>query len=151
MIKKIRRIKKQDAGFTLIEILVVIVIIGVLAMYIAPKIMGRTEDAKINHTRLQVRSLETALKLYKFDNGVYPTTEQGLRALIEKPETGTIPKSWRKGGYMEKGKIPKDGWRNDFIYLSPGAHGDFDIISYGADGIPGGEDEKTDINNWEIE
>jgi general secretion pathway protein G len=91
------------------------------------------------------------LKLYKLDNGVYPSTEQGLDALINPPETGNVPKNWPKGGYLEKGKVPKDPWQNDFVYLSPGVHGDFDILSYGADGVPGGEDENKDINSWEIE
>jgi general secretion pathway protein G len=101
--------------------------------------------------RLDIQNLETALKLYKLDNGPYPGTEQGLQALVEMPEAGTIPKKWKKGGYLEKGRVPKDPWGNDFIYLSPGLKGDIDIISYGADGIPGGEDENKDINNWEIE
>ena len=101
---------------------------------------------------MQIESLETALNLYKLDNGGYPDTEQGLQALIEKPETGgKLPKNWRKGGYLDKGKLPKDPWGNDFIYLSPGTHGDYDIISYGSDGVQGGEDKDKDINSWEIE
>ena len=98
-----------------------------------------------------MESLETALKLYKMDNSVYPSTEQGLQALVEKPESGTIPRKWRKGGYLEKGIVPKDPWGNEYIFLSPGVHGDYDIISYGADGVPGGEDENKDINSWEVE
>ena len=82
---------------------------------------------------------------------MYPDTEQGLQALIEKPETGTLPKNWRKKGYLEKGRLPKDPWGNEFVYLSPGAHGEYDIISYGADGVPDGEDKNKDINSWEIE
>jgi general secretion pathway protein G len=93
--------------------------------------------------------MATALKLYKLDNGAYPTTEQGLQALVEAPSSGNIPKNWRKGGYLEKGKVPKDPWGNDFVYLSPGIHDDFDIISYGADGASGGEDTNADINSWE--
>jgi general secretion pathway protein G len=90
--------------------------------------------------------------MYKLDNGVYPATEQGLQALVEAPESGIIPKKWRKGGYIEKNKVPKDPWGNEFLYISPGLHGDFDIISYGLDGVPGGEgDDNKDINNWEIE
>ena len=138
-------------GFSLIELMVVIVILGILAMYIGPKLMGRTEQAKETQARVQMEALETALKLYKLDNGMYPSTEQGLAALVEQPETGNIPKKWRKGGYLEKGKVPQDPWGNDFIYVSPGVHGDYDIISYGADGVPGGEDENKDINSWEIE
>ena len=144
--------KKTDCrGFTLIELMVVIVILGILAGLIIPRIMGRPEEAKQLKGKIQIESLETALNLYKLDNGAYPDTEQGLQALIEKPETGKLPKKWRKGGYLEKGRLPKDPWGNDFIYLSPGAHGDCDIISYGYDGVSGGEDKNKDINNWEIE
>ena len=139
--------KKIDGrGFTLIELMVVIVILGILAGLIIPRIMGRPEEAKQLKAKMQIESLETALKLYKLDNGMYPDTEQGLQALIEKPETGTIPKNWRKKGYLEKGRLPKDPWGNEFVYLSPGAHGEYDIISYGADGIPDGEDKNKDIN-----
>ncbi len=146
-----RRIKSNNSGFTLIELMVVIVILGILAGLIIPRIMGRPEEAKQLKAKMQIESLETTLKLYKLDNGMYPDTEQGLQALIEQPETGALPKNWRKGGYLEKGKVPKDSWENDFVYLSPGAHGDYDIISYGADGVPDGEDKNRDINSWEIE
>jgi general secretion pathway protein G len=142
---------RDNRGFSLIELMVVVIILGILAMYIGPKLIGRTEDAKIAQTRVQIESLDTALKLYKLDNGVYPSTEQGLQALVEQPDTGVLPRKWRKGGYLEKGKVPKDAWGNEYIFLSPGTGGDYDIISYGADGVPGGEDENKDINNWEIE
>jgi general secretion pathway protein G len=144
-------IKRDHRGFTLIELMVVIVILGILAIYIGPKIMGRPEEAKQVKAKVDIVALETALKLYKLDNGVYPSTEQGLQALVEAPQAGTLPKKWREGGYLEKGKVPKDPWGNEFIYLSPGVQGDFDIISYGADGAPGGEGTNKDINNWEIE
>ncbi len=148
---RIPRALRGNSGFSLIELMVVVIILGILAMYIGPKLMGRTEQAKETQARVQMEALETALKLYKLDNGVYPSTEQGLNALIEQPETGILPKKWRKGGYLEKGKVPQDPWGNDFIYLSPGVHGDYDIISYGADGVPGGEDENRDVNSWEVE
>jgi len=138
-------------GFTLIELMVVIVILGILAGLIVPRIMGRPEEAKQLKAKMQIESLETALKLYKLDSGMYPDTEQGLQALIEQPETGIVPKNWRKQGYLEKGRLPKDPWGNEFVYLSPGAHDDYDIISYGADGVPDGEDKNKDINSWEIE
>jgi len=150
--KRKRTPLKIDAlGFTLIELMVVIVILGILASLIVPRLMGRTDDAKIVKAKIQIESLETALKLYKLDNGMYPDTEQGLQALVEPPETGVLPKKWKKGGYLEKGRVPKDPWGNEFIYLSPGVHDDFDIISYGADGVSGGEDKNSDINSWEIE
>lgn len=138
-------------GFTLIEIMVVIVILGILAGLIVPRIMGRPEEAKQLKAEIQIESLETALKLYKLDNGMYPTTEQGLTALVDAPDTEPIPKNFRNGGYLEKGKVPKDPWGNEFVYLSPGVYNDYDIISFGADGAQGGEDKNRDINSWEIE
>jgi len=144
--------KNDNRGFTLIELMVVVIILGILALYIGPKIMGEPERAKRVKAKMDIATFETALKMYKLDNGVYPSTEQGLAALIEKPETGVIPKRWREGGYLEKRKISKDPWRNDFVFISPGVHSDFDLISYGTDGVPGGEGENNkDINNWDIE
>ena len=140
-----------NRGFTLIELMVVIVILGILAGLIVPRIMGRPDEARQLKAKIQIESIETALKLYKLDNGSYPGTEQGLQALVEQPASGNIPAKWREGGYLEKGKLPKDPWGNDFVYLSPGVHGEHDIISYGADGVPGGEDKNMDINSWEIE
>ena len=148
----IQRIRGNHRGFTLIELMVVVIILGILALYIGPKIMGEPEKAKRVKAKMDIATLETALKMYKLDNGVYPSTEQGLQSLVEMPETGIVPKNWRKGGYIEKNRVPKDPWGNEFVYISPGAHGDFDLISYGLDGVPGGEDESgQDINNWDIE
>ena len=148
----VRKIKNGNRGFTLIELMVVVIILGILALYIGPKIMGEPEKAKRVKAKMDIATLETALKMYKLDNGVYPSTEQGLLSLVEMPETGVVPKNWRKGGYIEKNRVPKDPWGNEFVYISPGAHGDFDLISYGLDGVPGGEDESgLDINNWDIE
>lgn len=141
----------NDRGFTLIELMVVIVILGILAGLIIPRIMSRPEEARQSKARIQIESLETAIKLYKLDNGSYPSTEQGLQALVEAPSVGSLPKKWREGGYLEKGKVPKDPWGNEYIYLCPGTHGEYDIISYGADGEPGGEKKNKDINSWEIE
>ncbi|MDR3579400.1 MAG: type II secretion system major pseudopilin GspG [Oryzomonas sp.] len=137
-------------GFTLIEIMVVIVILALLAALVGPKIMGRTDDAKIQTTKTQIRNLESALKLYKLDNGVYPTTEQGLNALVTKPTVGVIPKSYKDGGYLESKNVPKDGWGNDYLYVSPGEHGDYDLYSYGADGVKGGDGKNADINSWDL-
>lgn len=150
--KKINmRTPSGSQGFTLIELMVVIVILSVLAVWVAPKIMGRPEQAKQVKAKVDIQSFETALKLYRLDNGSYPTTEQGLEALVTQPDTGKLAKNWRAGGYIEKGKIAKDPWGNEFVYISPGVHGEFDILSYGADGEPGGEEYNQDINSWEIE
>jgi general secretion pathway protein G len=143
--------KSEDRGFTLIELMVVIIILGILVGYVGVRIMGKPEEARRTKARVQMETLETALKLYKLDNGVYPTTEQGLQALVNPPEVGRLPGKWREGGYLEKGKVPKDPWGNEYVYLCPGIHDDFDLISYGGDGEPGGEDRDEDINNWELE
>ena len=146
-------------GFGMFIVLPILIILGIIIFMF---FMGKLPDItmtnntagseKIIKAKMDIASLETALKMYKLDNGVYPSTEQGLVALVEKPETGMIPKKWREGGYLEKRKVPKDPWGNEFVYISPGVHGDFDLISYGRDGVPGGEDEGgLDINNWEIE
>ena len=151
MLNLFKRYVKPSKGFTLIELMVVIVILGILAGLIVPRIMGRPEEAKQLKAKLTIESIETSLRLYKLDVGSYPTTEQGLAALISAPDTGSTTNSWREGGYIEKGKVPKDPWGHDFIYLSPGVHGDYDISSYGSDGVPGGDGKDRDINSWEIE
>jgi len=151
-IKKFADFKKtSDSGFTLIELMVVIVILGILAGLIVPRIMERPDQAKQMKARIQIESLETALKLYKLDNGTYPSTEQGLQALVAPPASGSQAQKYKKGGYLEKGKVPRDPWKNDYVYLSPGMNGEFDIICYGADGVPDGEGKNEDINSWEIE
>ncbi|MBF0498840.1 MAG: type II secretion system major pseudopilin GspG [Candidatus Riflebacteria bacterium] len=139
-----------SGGFTLIELLVVLVILGLLAGLILPRMMGRTEDARRQTAELQIKGLENALSMYYADNGFYPTTEQGLKALIEKPTSDPNPKKW-KGPYLEKGILPKDPWDNEYVYLSPGIHlKEFDLLSYGKDGVQGGEGEFADIENWNI-
>ena len=139
---------RDRAGFTLIEIMVVIVILGLLAALVVPKLIGRTEEAKKTQSRVQIRSVEQALELFKLDNGFFPTTDQGLEALVRMPDSGRSPKNYRKGGYLDR--VPKDPWGNAYVYVSPGSNGDYDISSYGADGAPGGEGEDADINSWEI-
>jgi len=141
---------KDNRGFTLIEIMVVIVILALLAALVGPRIMGRSDDAKIADAKVQIRNIESALKLYKLDNSNYPSTEQGLQALVEKPTVGQIPKNYKSEGYLESKNVPKDPWKNDFIYLSPGEHGDYDLCSYGADDVKGGEGNNADICSWDI-
>jgi len=141
--------KKNDHGFTLIELMVVLVILGILATLIVPRIMGRPDEARRVQARVQMESMETALKLYKLDNGAYPSTEQGLQALVEAPSVGQLPRAWREGGYLEKGRVPKDPWGNEYVYLSPGVHSEYDLLSYGSDGQPGGEGNDKDISSWE--
>lgn len=141
----------NDRGFTLIELMVVMVILGILATFIVPRIMDRPEEARRVKARVQIVIIETALKMYKVDNGIYPSTEQGLEALIEAPTVGQLPKAWREKGYLEKGKVPKDPWGNDYVYISPGLHHDFDLMSYGVDGQLGGEGNDADVCNWDLD
>ncbi|OQX19959.1 MAG: type II secretion system protein GspG [Desulfobulbaceae bacterium A2] len=143
------RFFQRQAGFTLIELLVVLVILGTLAGMVLPRIMGRTEEARRTKALVQMQNLETALQLYRLDNGHYPGTDQGLQALVEAPTLGRPAKNWRQGGYLEKGNVPKDPWGNDYFYLSPGRHGEYDLVSYGGDGEPGGEDKNRDLNSWD--
>lgn len=134
-------------GFTLIEIMVVVSILGILAALVVPKILSRPDEARIAAARQDVASLMQALKLYRLDNQVYPRTEQGLAALVVKPTTPPIPPNWKPGGYIER--LPKDPWRNDYQYLNPGLHGEIDVYSLGADGELGGEGNNADIGSWQ--
>jgi general secretion pathway protein G len=141
----------NSRGFTLLEIIVVVFILSLLAAIVAPRIIGRTDDARIAEAKVQIKNFETALKLFKLDNAFYPSTEQGLTALIEKPATGQVPEKYREGGYLEQKKIPADPWGNPYVYISPGIYGDFDLISYGADGREGGEGKDADIKSWDMQ
>ena len=137
------------SGFTLIELMVVIIILGILAGLIIPRIMEDPEKAKVVKAKLQIEGFSAALKRYKLDNGDYPSTDQGMQALVEKPSVGKIPGRYPEKGYLPK--VPKDPWGNDYVYVCPGEHGDFDIISYGGDGKEGGEGKDADVRSWEIE
>lgn len=138
-------------GFTLLELIIVMAILAMLAGLIVPKMMGRSDDAKVADTKVQIRNIETALKLYKLDNGVFPSTDQGLAALISKPTVGTMPKNYKAEGYLEGKKLPKDPWSNDYVYLSPAEHGDYELCSWGADGVKGGDGKAADICNWNMQ
>lgn len=146
-----KRLLAAKQGFTLIELLVVILILGLLAGIVGPRLFGHADEAKQTKARVQIENLSSALKMYKIDNGRFPSSEQGLEALVTQPQSGDVPKKWKKGGYLAKKQIPKDPWGNDYVYLSPGVHDDFDITSYGADGVPGGDEFNRDINSWEID
>lgn len=141
--------RRNQHGITLIEIMVVLVILGILATIIIPRIAGKPEQARRTKAILDIKSIETALSLFHMDNGFYPSTEQGLLALVEKPTTGRIPTNYAEDGYLKK--VPLDPWKNPFVYLSPGAHGDYDLVSYGPDGEEGGEGKFADINSWELD
>ena len=134
-------------GFTLIELLVVITIISILAALIVPRIMDRPDQARATAARADVNALMGALKLYKLDNGAYPTNEQGLLALVKKPDRGDIPRNWKPGGYLDK--LPSDPWGSDYQYINPGIRGEVDVFSLGADRKPGGEGYDADIGSWQ--
>jgi len=138
--------KSCSLGFTLIEIMVVVVIMGVLAALLVPRLMGRTDDARIIAAKQDIATLMQALKLYRLDNQRYPTNEQGLQALINKPSGGPMPPNWKAGGYLDR--LNKDPWGNPYEYRSPGSHGEVDLYSYGADGKPGGTGNDADIGSW---
>src|SRR3970040_980135 len=142
------RSPKTENGFTLIEIMVVVVIIGLLAAMIAPNIMRQLYRAEINRARQDVRSIESALDLYRLDNYRYPSTEEGLKALVTNPGE-TIAPNWVKGGYLKS--MPEDPWNREYLYLQPGQHGEFDVYTLGADGQEGGEDNNADIGNWDLD
>ena len=145
---KISISQETQKGFTLLEIIVVVTIIAILAAYIAPKVVGRAGDARISKAKFDIQTLDGAMELYKLDNFTYPSTDQGLDALVSKP-AGSELKHWRRGGYIKK--LNKDPWGNDYQYQLPGANGEFDIYSLGADSAAGGTDEAADIGNWNLD
>ncbi len=144
-----RRLRAWKArGFTLIEIMVVVIIIGLLAAVIVPTVIGKVDEARVVKAKQDIQSLETALQMFRLQNSKYPTTEQGLSALVTQPNDPTI-KHWQPGGYIQR--ISKDPWGNDYQYVYPGTHGkEYDLYTFGADGAPGGEGIDADIGNWNI-
>jgi len=145
--KKRFGVSRPASGFTLIEILVVIVILGILAALIVPRVMDRPDQARVTAARADIAAIIGALKLYKLDNGTYPSPEQGLEALVKKPDRGEIPRNWKSGGYLER--LPADPWGHDYQYLYPGIRGEVDVFSFGRDGKSGGEDYDADIGSWQ--
>lgn len=139
---------RGQRGFTLLEVMVVVVILGILAALVVPKIISRPDEARVIAAKQDIASLMQALKLYRLDNQRYPTTEQGLQALLVKPATSPIPLNWKQGGYIER--LPKDPWGNPYQYLYPGVQGEIDVFSYGADGAPGGQGNDADIGSWNL-
>jgi general secretion pathway protein G len=141
--------RKQQSGFTLIEIMVVVVIIGILAALVGPKLFGQVDKARVQAAKAEISTIESAMKFYRLDNFAYPTTEQGIDALVTKPNDPSI-KNWNPGGYLER--MPSDPWGNPYLYLNPGNQGgDIDVYTLGADAAPGGEDNNADIGNWNLE
>ena len=141
--------RARQEGFTLIEIMVVVIIIGLLAAVIVPQFLGRVDDARVTKAKQDVQAMQTALTMFKLDNYVYPTTDMGLKALAQKPDAATV-KNWRPGGYLQH--VNKDPWGNEYQYHLPGTHGgDYDLYSLGADGKPGGEGYDADIGNWNLD
>ena len=134
-------------GFTLIEVLVVIAILGILAAIVVPRIMDRPDEAKRVAAKADIAAIAQVLKLYRLDNGIYPTTDQGLGALVQRPATNPVPANWKQGGYLDR--LPKDPWGGDYQYLSPGVRGEIDLFSLGADRARGGEGNNADIGNWD--
>lgn len=141
-------VQNKRRGFTLIEIMVVIVIMGIMAALVVPKVMGSADDARKAAALADIKSIQQALKMYKLHNVSYPTQQQGLDALVNKPTISPIPKNYTSGGYLEK--LPKDPWGDDYQYQNPGRHGDIDIYSYGADGpTSAGADGNTVVGSWQ--
>ena len=138
----------RQHGFTLIEIMVVVIIIGLLAAVVVPQFLGRVDDARVAKAKEDIQAMQTALTMFKLDNYSYPTADMGLKALAQKPDSTTI-KNWRPGGYLKR--LPKDPWGNDYQFQSPGTHGDVDVFSFGADGQAGGEGVNADIGNWNLD
>lgn len=138
----------QTRGFTLIEVMVVIAILAILAALIVPKVMSRPDEARVVAAKQDIAALGQALKLYRLDTKRYPTTEQGLQSLVSKPSQAPMPDNWKPGGYVEK--LPRDPWGKPYQYLNPGLHGEIDVFSYGADGVPGGEGFDADVGNWSL-
>jgi len=139
---------RGQRGFTLLEVMVVVVILGILAALVVPKIISRPDEARIIAAKQDIASLMQALKLYRLDNQRYPTTEQGLPALLAKPTAAPVPLNWKAGGYIER--LQKDPWGNPYQFLNPGVRGDIDVFSYAADGAPGGDGNDADIGSWNL-
>lgn len=141
--------KKSEAGFSLIELMVVVVILSILAVVIVPRVIDRPDQARVARVKSDLAALSSALNLYRLDNFAYPTTEQGLEALAEMPTLAPVPANWSGNGYIDR--VPQDPWGRPYQYLSPGVHGPFDIVSFGADGVAGGTGADADLGTWTLD
>ncbi|WP_323769592.1 type II secretion system major pseudopilin GspG [Antarctobacter sp.] len=138
--------RAADAGFSLLELMVVVVILSILALVIVPRVIDRPDQARAARAQSDIGAIQAAVNLYRLDNFRYPTTDQGLEALVTRPGSEPVPQNWSSGGYMDR--VPQDPWGRPYQYLQPGVHGDFDVFTYGADGVPGGTGADADIGSW---
>lgn len=145
--RKGSEMKHSHKGFSLVEIMVVLVIMSLLISIIAPNVLGRADDARVQKAFADFSAIETALRMYRLDNYEYPSSEQGLQSLVEKPSLSPVPRNWKSGGYLEA--LPIDPWGNAYLYLSPGQNGDYDIFTLGADGTRGGDGQNADLGSWQ--
>jgi general secretion pathway protein G len=140
--------RRGQAAFTLIEVMVVVIILGILAAVVVPNVIGESDKAKVSAAKQDIATLTQALKLYRLDNGAYPSTDQGLQALVTKPTTNPVPANWKVGGYISR--LPLDPWKSPYQYLNPGVKGEIDVFSLGGDQVPGGDGFNADIGNWNL-
>lgn len=138
--------RPADSGFSLLELMVVVVILSILALVIVPRVIDRPDQARAARAQSDIAAIQAAVNLYRLDNFRYPTTDQGLEALVTRPSTDPLPQNWASGGYMDR--VPQDPWGRPYQYLQPGVHGDFDVFTYGADGVPGGTGADADLGSW---
>jgi general secretion pathway protein G len=146
-VMKREQFKARQSGFSLVEILVVLVIMGLLVSIVAPNVMDRADSARIQKVQADFKAIQTALKLYRIDNYMYPTSEQGLEAMVTRPTMAPVPRNWRNSGYLDS--LPVDPWGRPYLYLSPGESHEYDIYTLGADGVTGGEGQNADISVWD--
>lgn len=148
---KMKQVKKQQSGFTLTEILIALAIVAIMGTVVTLSLLGNTDRAMVTKLKSDIGTIQQALEQYSLDNGFYPTTDQGLQALINRPNGEPVPTQYSRGGYLGSKSIPKDPWKQQYLYISPGANGDYDLFTFGKDRRQGGEGENKDIGNWNID